>query len=317
MRVHYCCLILLLSACHNPTNTTSGVPKASWCDKQIRPELQKLTPIPISRNWFNVYHVGDSVYAILERYNFQEVISYLITGKKAALLFDTGMGMDSISPVVKQLTDLPIIVLNSHTHYDHVGGNYEFTNIVAMNTGFTHKHADSGYRHSMVAGEVTPEAFCMEHLPGLDTAKYSIRPFTVAKYIDDGFTIDLGDRNLVVMATPGHAPDAICLWDAKHRYLFTGDTYYNGPIYVFNHGADLNAYQNSIAKLADLAPRLDRIFPAHNIPVADPRELIAARDVYDQIRAHKTKGVSGGNNLLEFKADKFSFLVDSTLLFSR
>jgi hypothetical protein len=48
-----------------------------------------------SHPWFKVYPLGDSVYAIYEPYNWQEMISYLIIGSEKALLFDTGMGLDS------------------------------------------------------------------------------------------------------------------------------------------------------------------------------------------------------------------------------
>jgi len=46
--------------------------------------------------------------------------------------------------------------------------------------------------------------------------------------------IDLGGRSLEVLHVPGHAPDAIALRDEAHGLLFTGDTFYEGPIYVFS-----------------------------------------------------------------------------------
>jgi len=99
------------------------------CNNPLRESLNKLPEIKTNSKWFKVYSVGENVLAIVEPYNFEEAISYLILGKNKALLFDTGIGVDSISLVVKQLTKLPIIVINSHSHYDHIGGNYEFNNI--------------------------------------------------------------------------------------------------------------------------------------------------------------------------------------------
>jgi glyoxylase-like metal-dependent hydrolase (beta-lactamase superfamily II) len=49
------------------------------------------------------------------------VISFSIVGNDFALMFDTGLGIGNMRNVVDQLTDLDIVVLNSHTHYDHIG----------------------------------------------------------------------------------------------------------------------------------------------------------------------------------------------------
>ena len=255
----------------------------NWCDKEIRPGLKKLTEVKTNRKWFKVYNVGTGVYAIAEPYNYQEVISYLVLGNQNALLFDTGMGLDSISPLVKELTSLPVIVFNSHTHYDHIGGNYEFDNILAMNTDFTRKNAANGYDHKRVKQEVAPDAFCLPRLPKTDTANYRIRPFKISKFINDGYIIDLGGRKIEVLAIPGHAPDAVALFDEQSGYLWSGDTFYEGPIFLFGDGTDLKAYGKSIEKLALLAPRLKCVFPSHNIPVAEPDLLIKAHQAFDEI----------------------------------
>jgi glyoxylase-like metal-dependent hydrolase (beta-lactamase superfamily II) len=75
----------------------------------------------------------NKVYAIQEPLHWHEVISYLIIGTEKAILFDTGMGIKDISSVVKQLTDLEVIVVNSHTHADHVGDNHRFEKIHVFN----------------------------------------------------------------------------------------------------------------------------------------------------------------------------------------
>ncbi len=125
-----------------------------WCDNLPREQFSSLKEIRTSSDWFKVYQVDQDVFAIAEPYNFQEVISYLILGDEKALLFDTGMGMQSIKSVVRELTSLPVIVMNSHTHYDHIGGNYEFDTILAMNTQYTIGRSEHGMDHSIVCHEV-------------------------------------------------------------------------------------------------------------------------------------------------------------------
>ncbi len=51
------------------------------------------------------------------------------------------MGISDIKSVAGELTKLPVIVLNSHTHDDHVGGNWQFETVYALDTEFTRKNA--------------------------------------------------------------------------------------------------------------------------------------------------------------------------------
>jgi glyoxylase-like metal-dependent hydrolase (beta-lactamase superfamily II) len=59
----------------------------TWCDHPSRPGYENYKELATSHPWFKVYPLGDSVYAIYEPYNWQEVISYLIIGSEKALLF--------------------------------------------------------------------------------------------------------------------------------------------------------------------------------------------------------------------------------------
>lgn len=98
--------------------------KPEWCQKLPRPEYAKLQRIPVTDTWFEVYKVAADVFAIYEPHQFEETISYLIVGHVRALLFDTGMGIGDLKALTSKLTTLPVTVLNSHTHNDHVGDNW-------------------------------------------------------------------------------------------------------------------------------------------------------------------------------------------------
>jgi len=295
-----------------PTQTVPN--KGNWCDKPLRPGLAGLHEVKTSHPWFKVYDVGHNTYAIDEPYNWEETISYLIIGKSKALLFDTGMGLDSISAVVKQLTKLPIIVLNSHTHPDHIGCNTEFSEVLAMDTRFTRQNAANGYPHNDVRWEVSPGSFCPTNLPHADTARYFIRRFKPAKYIKGGYRIDIGGRKLEVIATPGHTPDAICLYDAQAKYLWCGDSFYEGPILLSVPETDLQAYKHSIELMARFAAVSNRVLPAHNLPVADPALIKLAATDFNMIVSGKKKGRKGDDNSLSFDCGKFSYLINGKLL---
>jgi len=281
----------------------------TWCNHPMRPGLEKLHEIKISHPWFKVYDAGHHTYAIEEPYNWEETISYLIIGSNKALLFDTGMGMDNILPVVKELTHLPVWVLNSHTHPDHIGGNYEFNHVLAMNTAYTHHNAANGYNHQQVCWEVTPGSVCLTRLPGFDTAKYYIKPFTVNRYINNGYLIDLGNRKLKVISTPGHTPDAICLYDQKARYLWTGDSFYHGPVFLFDEATNLTDYGTSIALIARYARHAIWVLPAHNLPMVKPAELIAAAKAYTEIVSGSKKANAVDGDVLTYDFGEFAFKI--------
>jgi len=287
----------------------ANAPVEDWCSKPLRPGLEKLKEIKTSCAWFKVYDVGHNTYAIDEPYNWEETIAYLIIGKDKALLFDTGMGLDTISRVVRELTKLPVVVLNSHTHPDHIGGNTEFSDILAMDTRYTRNNAAHGYLHDDVKWEVSPASFCLSRLPKEDTAHYYIKPFKVAQFIKNGHIINLGGRKLQVIATPGHTPDAICLYDKQAGYLWCGDSFYEGPILLSGEGTDLKAYQHSINRMAQLAAKSTRVLPAHNLPIAKPMLIKQAAKEFNQIVTGIKKGKPGENNTLIFDCNQFSYQI--------
>ncbi len=237
--------------------------------------------------WFEVYKVAPGVFAIYEPHQSEEVISYLIVGHKQALLFDTGMGISDIRKVISQLTSRPVVVLNSHTHDDHVGGNWEFSFVYGMDTDFTRANAE-GSREDAQA-EIAPGEICGELPKKFDSKTYATKPWKISRFIHDGFRIDLGARTLEVISTPGHTPDAISLFDRANGLLFTGDTYYPAPIWLFRPETDLDTFAKSIARLAALAPQVKVVLGAHNIPVAPPSDLGDLVTAFADLRAGKTQ----------------------------
>jgi len=296
--------LTLLSSFSSSTNPLATRPE--WCRTLPRPVYRTLERVAIKDPWFEVYKIRPGVFAIYEPHQSEEVISYLILGTKRAVLFDTGMGISDIRKVVEGLTTLPISVLNSHTHNDHVGDNWRFADVYGMDTDFTRANA-RGSRKGAQA-EIAPGEVCGELPPGFDAAEYATRPFHISHWLHDGDKIDLGDRTLAVISVPGHTPDSVALLDEKNGLLFTGDTFYAGPIWLFRPETDLNAYQASVRKLASLAPRLQLLLPAHNEPVADPGNLARVVEAMEQLRSGKVKSVPR-NGKQEYIFPGFSFLI--------
>ncbi len=247
------------------------------------------------------------MFAIYEPHQAEEVISYLIVGEKRALLFDTGMGISDIKKVTSELTRLPIVVLNSHTHDDHVGGNWEFGDVYGMDTDFTRKNAMGSQEDAQA--EITPDQICGALPAGFDPKTYATRPWKITAVILDGDRLDLGGRKLEVVATPGHTPDAIALIDRGNGLLFTGDTYYPAPIWLFRPETNLVAYAASIRRLAALAPQVKLVLGAHNIPVASPAVLGQLVSAFDKVQSGKIPAVPDSPGKVLYKVDGVSFLM--------
>jgi glyoxylase-like metal-dependent hydrolase (beta-lactamase superfamily II) len=280
--------------------------QAEWCKNLPRPAYSKLERVSTADVWFEVYKIRPGIFAIYEPHQLEEVISYLVVGRDKALLFDTGMGISNIQAVVAGLTKLPVSVVNSHTHNDHVGDNWRFSDVYGMDTQFTRANA-RGSREDAQA-ELAPDEICGALPAGFDAKAYSTKPFHITHWLHDGDKIDLGERMLQVLGTPGHTPDSIALLDEKNGLLFTGDTFYAGPIYLYRPETDLDAYLASVKKLAAMAPHLQLLLPSHNVPVADPENLQKVVTAMQRVRHGEVKPVAKDGKH-EYVFDGFSFLM--------
>jgi len=219
------------------------------------PVVQPERPALIRGRWFDDYFVVEdidaSTFAIGEPRYYQRNYTYLILGKQRALLFDAGTGNRNIVPVVRSLTRLPVTVIPSHLHFDHVGAAGRFERTALPDAPELRQRAADGLltlrRHEFLGfadGLVEPR-------------------FAVNEWWRDGSRVDLGGRRLTVLFTPGHTPSSVSLYDAERHLLFAGDFIYPGRLYAFLPGASRGAYRASTRRLLDLVDPATRILTAH------------------------------------------------------
>ncbi|NOX81526.1 MAG: MBL fold metallo-hydrolase [Alphaproteobacteria bacterium] len=287
-----------------------GGDTAKWWEKLPRAQWANYERVAEGLEWFEAYRVFEGVYAIYEPGQFEEVISFLIVGETRALLFDTGLGIAKLRPVVARLTDLDILVLNSHGHYDHIGGNYEFSEIGGLDVDYARAQA-KGAEHEYVAEYVSGDWLWKQTPDGFDPEAYEIKPYQVTTTIKDGDIIDLGGVRLEVLVTPGHSPDSICLLDRAGRRLFTGDTFYLAPLYAHLEGSNVADYRASIDRLAALEPELDHLLTAHNVPLAEPAYLSRVSAGFEAISS-KSAAYVETDGAFEYQFDGFSIIVPAT-----
>lgn len=317
-RLSHVLCILLLTGCdasvESPAKAADpqgvdnrGADKDNWWDALPRKAWSEFERIESADDWFEVYLVADGVYAIYEPGQFEEVISYLIVGADRALLFDTGLGIGDIVAVVGALTSLDVIVVNSHSHYDHIGGNHAFDEVLAVDSAFTRSRS-AGSKPDAVAGFISPDWVWKELPEGFNRSEYRSRAWTIDSIVNDGDVIDLGGRRIEVLLTPGHAPDSLCLIDREQRLLFTGDTFYLAPLYTHLEGSDFERYAETATRLAALADDVDKLLTAHNVPIVDSAYLTELDAAFRTISAGRgSYVVTDGNR--EYDFGSFSVIV--------
>ncbi|MBS0388966.1 MAG: MBL fold metallo-hydrolase [Proteobacteria bacterium] len=221
--------------------------------------------LPVQGRWFDDYFVVEPIdadtFAIGEPRYYQGNYSYLVVGTDRALLFDAGTGNRDIVPVVRSLTRLPVTVLPSHLHFDHVGALGRFDRTALLDT--------AALRSRARAGQLELQRY--EFL-GLADSLAAPR-FKVDEWWPAGKRIELGGRTVQLLATPGHTPTSVALLDADRRLLFAGDFIYPGELYAFLPGASRSAYLATTRQLLATLDPATRIYCAH---MADAPEAIAA-----------------------------------------
>ena len=300
--------LILFMATSTTCFTNALADLGKFCEGLPRPAYSNFEKSDISTDWFEVYEVETDVWAIYEPFQWQEVISYLIIGSDSALLFDTGNGVDDIRAIVDQLTDKPVQVLNSHSHFDHIGGNYQFEKILSPSTNFSVANS-RGNDSKQIKMEASAEALCKGLPAGVTKESHRIRPYTITALIKDGDVIELGSRNLEVLHIPGHTDDSIALLDRDSGLLWTGDSFYEGPIWLFFPETDLAAYESSLARLVSLVPQLEALFPAHNVPKSRPSMLVETQKALGLVLEGKAKPVPAWEGVVTFEFEGFSFLM--------
>ena len=156
------------------------------------------------------------------------------------------------------------LVVNTHWHSDHVGGNAALQAAGA----------------AIAAGKPDAEAVRRRD-PGCCVAEYldqPVAPYTVDHALDDAEILTLGQTQWQVVRTPGHTPGHLCLWQPDERLLVAGDAlsdYDVGWVCTALDGPEAAATAvASLERLTDLRPRV--ILPAHGPLSADPAAALAA-----------------------------------------
>jgi glyoxylase-like metal-dependent hydrolase (beta-lactamase superfamily II) len=171
------------------------------------------------------------------------------------VLFDAGVGQaEHLEALAAAAAAGPALVVVSHAHPDHASGA------------------------PAIAARWPTAAFAKVPWPEKDETAITWRSMA------DGDAVDTAEGPLLVVHTPGHAPDHIALWHGQSRTLFGADLMQLGNTVAIpaGSGGDLAAYLRSLRRVQSLAPA--RVLPAHGPVIEDAQALI---EHYLQHRHHR------------------------------
>lgn len=169
-------------------------------------------------SYFTTYQINDHIYQIKDPMG---VLVTLIVGSKKALLIDTAYGIGNLKEYILSITTKPLIVINSHGHMDHTGGNYQFPKV---------------YIHKL------DYKLCIEHnslhwrvnnLQSADTLNLLTNDFNRESYLNEregnlillkeSQIFFLGNLHLKVIPMEGHTKGSIGVLCEEDHILITTD----------------------------------------------------------------------------------------------
>ena len=215
---------------------------------------------------YNVTEIDARTFVIEEKTPMSQSLCYLVCGEDAALLVDTGMPFGNIKKTVDRLTKLPVTVVNTHAHIDHIGSNFRFDDICFHEDDreVFALHTDPGYLESQLVRLVLSPGLAKLLGP---VVKRLMTPKSAGKYryCKDGDIFHLGGRDLEVIHIPGHSKGSICLLEREARMLFNGDSLCEMCALLHLDGCcSVEVFLASARRVKDLSDAFDTILPGHH-----------------------------------------------------
>jgi len=230
-------------------------------------------------NWFTIDQVDKETYIISEYRHWEETHCYLLNGSEYSLLIDTGLGICDIHDQVKKLTDKPVIAIATHIHWDHIGGHKFYPDFYAHEDELSWLSGNFPLTMEQIKGMVVDRC----DLPdGYDVNNYEFFQGRPTKLLKGNEVINIGDRFVQIVHTPGHSPGHMYFWEKERGYLFTGDLVYKDTLFAYFPSTDPETYLNSLETVSTLPVK--QVFPAHHTLNIQPEILVRMRDAFRQLK---------------------------------
>ncbi len=230
---------------------------------------------------FDIQMIRKGIYGITDE---GDDSFYLVEGKDKAAVIDTGISKGQrILPVIRQLTDKPLLLVVTHAHIDHFHHMDEFEEVY-----MSHK----------------------EFLLSAQMLKFMMggKELDLESTIDvtTNSTIDLGEDSLEICELAGHTPGGIIVLEKKQNILFTGDCLGSGCGVWMQVGSatSLDTFYDSLVQafkwLVDRGGRMEfwgghnkQVFMSKAVPGFNPFNLGLMADMIDLVDKVRNGSIRG------------------------
>lgn len=223
------------------------------------------------RGWrkrtFQDFRIPETVQVDDSTYSFRDVtaLMHLLVGKDSALVIDTGFGLVNLKEAVNRLTDKPVKVINTHGHFDHTHGNWQFGGAMVSYKDLEtiSRHDDAAYLYDNFLGN----PFMKLLIGKKAVARVCNQPKADYRPLPESMTLDLGGGRVIrLYEIPGHTPGSIALLDVKNHRLYTGDMFCSGGVLLqLPESTDVETYLQSVRFTKELCREngVTEFFPSH------------------------------------------------------
>ncbi len=260
--IYLCMTLTLLVACQHQDYQDYQDNKGNQDNKDNQDDQDNLD----NHKTIEVSQLSDNIWLMNDN---GEASGYIVVGNDKAAVIDTMNGSENVQNVARTVTDLPLMVINTHGHPDHVYGNAYFDE--------AYIHPDDVY--------LAQESY---RYPQYNNLRRKLKA-AAFKTTEEGDSFDLGGITLEVYGIPGHTEGGICILDREDRVLFTGDSINRHCWMQLDTCSSMEDFYIALQRLNAIRADYDYILHGHAVGFEDAtlyeEHMAAVKEVIDGTNA--------------------------------